>query len=255
MLEALYSSSSDGQKQPDLQALHETLHHMLMTCDEPCIILDALDECEEREQLLDSIKEILAWPDTTSRILVTSRKEKDIEAALSPLAAKDGTIRIQSSVVDQDIRAYTRSRLLSDPKLSRWQKAHQEIEDRLMQKADGMFRWAACQLDELCGCRSLVQLRNVLDSLPKTLDATYERILCKIDKRDWAYARKILQWLASSLRPLALEEIAEVTAIDIDGVPMYDPERRLQDVQDVLDICSSLVTETYQRQLDWRIIR
>ncbi|KAL8807263.1 MAG: hypothetical protein Q9182_000768 [Xanthomendoza sp. 2 TL-2023] len=137
MLEALYSSNSDGKRQPTSQALLETLHHMLIACDEPHIVLDALDECEERDQLLDSIQKILGWPDTTSRILVTSRKEKDIEAALSPLAAEDGTINIQSSVVDQ-IRVYIRSRLQSDPKLSRWQNAHQEIENRLMQKADGM---------------------------------------------------------------------------------------------------------------------
>ncbi|KAL8809823.1 MAG: hypothetical protein Q9200_003089 [Gallowayella weberi] len=253
MLEALYSSNADGERQPTFQALLEILHHMLMVCDEPYIILDALDECEERDQVLDSIRKILAWPDTTSRILVTSRREKDIEAALSSLVTEDGTINIQGSAVDQDIRAYIRSRLLSDLKLCRWQKAHQEIENRLMQKADGMFRWAACQLDELRNCRSLVQLHNVLNSLPKTLDATYERILCKIGESDRIYARKILQWLAFSVRSLSLEEIVEVTAIDIDSVPMCAAERRLQDVQDVLEICSSLVTVTYyERRRHWR---
>ncbi|KAL8807264.1 MAG: hypothetical protein Q9182_000769 [Xanthomendoza sp. 2 TL-2023] len=38
--------------------------------------------------------------------------------------------------------------------------------------------------------------------------------------------------------------MVEVTAIDIDSVPMVSAERRLQDVQDVLEICSSLVTAT-----------
>lgn len=111
---------------------------MLTACDEPIIILDALDECEEMEDLLNDIKEITAWPDAKTRILVTSREKNDIKDVLSNLAGETGMIRIQSSLVDQDIRAYTQFRLLSDPKLKRWQDERQKITEKLMEKAHGM---------------------------------------------------------------------------------------------------------------------
>jgi hypothetical protein len=78
--------------------------------------------------------------------------------------------------------------------------------------------------------------------LPKTLDETYARILCNIDEEDSQDAFKILQWLVFSARPLQIKEVAEVVAVDIESDPRFDPERRLREPQDVLAICSSLVT-------------
>ena len=46
------------------------------------------------------------------------------------------------------------------------------------------------------------------------------------------------------MRPLHLEEISEVVAIDIDDNPRFDPQRRLPDPRDVIEICSSLITMT-----------
>ena len=44
------------------------------------------------------------------------------------------------------------------------------------------------------------------------------------------------------MRPLHLKEIAEVVAIDINDHPKFDPQRRLPDPEDVIEICSSLIT-------------
>ena len=46
------------------------------------------------------------------------------------------------------------------------------------------------------------------------------------------------------MRPLHLKEIAEVVAIDINDHPKFDPQRRLPDPEDVVEICSSLITVT-----------
>jgi hypothetical protein len=83
-----------------------------------------------------------------------------------------------------------------------------------------------------------------LKSLPKTLDDTYARILSNIDEEDCQDAVKILQWLACSARPLQIEEVAEIIAVDIECDPRVDPGKRLREPQDVLAICSSLVTTT-----------
>ena len=52
----------------------------------------------------------------------------------------------------------------------------------------------------------------------------------------------MLQWLTFSARPLILEEVAEVVAIDVNDSPRFDPERRLAEPRDILTICSSLIT-------------
>jgi prepilin signal peptidase PulO-like enzyme (type II secretory pathway) len=65
-------------------------------------------------------------------------------------------------------------------------------------------------------------LRESLASLPPTLDETYDRILCAIGKDDFKYAVRILRWLAFSSRPLLLEEVAEVVAIDLERNPSFN---------------------------------
>ena len=99
-----------------------------------------------------------------------------------------------------------------------------------------------CQLDELRKCLNVDALQTALKSLPETLDDTYARILCNIDKNHSEYALKILQWLAYSARPLQMEEVAEVIAVNTKGKPRFDPKNRLWEPQLILMICSSLVT-------------
>ena len=111
--------------------------------------------------------------------------------------------------------------------------------------ANYRFRWAACQLDSLGDCFNLPHLRQALASLPMTLDDTYARILCKIDKQYNQYKMyilRVLQWLACSAQSLQLEELAEIFAIDINETPRFDPERRLPEPRDILTLCSSLIT-------------
>jgi hypothetical protein len=99
-----------------------------------------------------------------------------------------------------------------------------------------------CQLDTLGECRNRATLRKALATLPPTLDATYDRILCAIAEKDADYAIRILLWLAFSDRPLSVDEVAEVIAIDVARDPAFDREEVLEDPLEALDICSSLVT-------------
>lgn len=104
------------------------------------------------------------------------------------------------------------------------------------------FRWVTCQLDSLKNCLNRPSLRKALTSLPKSLDETYDRILCNIDEDNRQYALRILQWLTLSARPMTTAELAEAVVVEIDEDPHFDPERRFPQPQDVLKICSSLIT-------------
>ena len=115
---------------------------MIGDFDETFFILDALDECNDRPELLENLEKISRMGLGTLHILATSRRENDIEEALSPLVGDQEKICIQSAVVNNDIRAYIHSRIHTDRGLKRWQKhskVQQEIEEKLMEKVDGMY--------------------------------------------------------------------------------------------------------------------
>jgi hypothetical protein len=85
-----------------------------------------------------------------------------------------------------------------------------------------------------------------LASLPKDLLETYDRIILCIEAERIEDAKRFLQWIAFSARPMSLEEIAEAVVVGFvseDG-PVYDPERRYKNSRNVLDVCSSLVSES-----------
>ena len=104
-----------------------------------------------------------------------------------------------------------------------------------------------CQLEALRHCLP-PSLRRILDELPETLDETYERVLKDINKANREHARRLLQCLAVASRPLRVEELAEVLAIDFaapanGGIPQLNPNWRWTDHhQAVLSTCSSLIT-------------
>lgn len=95
-------------------------------------------------------------------------------------------------------------------------------------------------MDELSRLRTNKAIREALKSLPKNLDETYERILHRIDEADAAIARRALMWLAVASRPLKVIELAETAIIEI-GIRNIDPESRLHESEDVLEICGSLI--------------
>jgi len=91
-------------------------------------------------------------------------------------------------------------------------------------------------------------VRGVLDELPETLDETYERVLREINKANREHAHRLLHCLTVAMRPLRVEELAEILTVDFDaarqgGIPKLNPDWRWTDQhQAVLSTCSSLIT-------------
>jgi hypothetical protein len=101
------------------------------------VIVDALDECRDQEQLLALIKEIMSWKLGSLHILVTSRQEREIEDCVGPRTS--ARIDLHSALVDADIEAYIHENLRNDPKLRKWStKVHGQIETALIEGAHGM---------------------------------------------------------------------------------------------------------------------
>ena len=107
------------------------------------------------------------------------------------------------------------------------------------------FRWVSCQLESVRRCL-VPSMRRVLAKLPETLDETYDRILQEIPKANQEHAHRLLQCLTVAIRPLRVEELAEVLAVDFneDGaIPSLNEDWRWEDQeQAILSACSSLIT-------------
>ena len=100
-----------------------------------------------------------------------------------------------------------------------------------------------CQLEVLRHCFP-PSVRRILEELPESLDETYERILREIRKPNQGHAHQLLQCLVAAVRPLRLEELAEVLAVDFvaEGIPNLNLGWRWEDQEEaVMSACSSLV--------------
>jgi ankyrin repeat domain-containing protein 50 len=139
-LEQLYQRCGSGQQQPAEDTIHSLLQEVMKPIKSKYIVLDALDECTDREDLLTFICDLTNSKVDGLRVMATSRRERDIEVQLRETV--DYNINIQSVVVDEDIQIYVRDRLETDNKLKKLpQSIHKEIISVMMEKANGMYEY------------------------------------------------------------------------------------------------------------------
>ncbi|KAF8523571.1 hypothetical protein JB92DRAFT_2785034, partial [Gautieria morchelliformis] len=246
--ESLFSKNKLGgaHRDPGQEDLMSTLNTIIMGFQAVYIVFDALDECPERSKFLTVIREIHSWEFRILHLLATSRKERDIEEMLGGLISHE--IPMDQSLVGSDIQLHVASTLEDDVKFSMYSAEEKEmVKTTLLKGAHGMFRWVVCQLDALRKCRTPTALEEALMRLPKTLNQTYDRILATIDEDDRQAALSLLQWLAFSHGRVSLDKAVDVIATDPDAKNghLFDRRWRLRDPRDLLDICSSLVTITF----------
>jgi hypothetical protein len=123
-----------------MKALHSTLRLILDDFHHVYVVIDALDECTERNELLDWIDEIAQWKVGKLHLLATSRQERDIEKRLQSLRLIP--IPLESEVVDLDIASYLDWMLRDDQGPQPWTRdtrIRDKIKFSLLQGAQGMY--------------------------------------------------------------------------------------------------------------------
>lgn len=129
-------------KQPTIEVLLLALRFVMDMPGQTYIFIDALDECPartgEREELLNALQSVKGYGIPTLHILLTSRREIDINERLTSVLTEP-PFGIQNSEVDQDIRIHVRSEVRSNARLSKWPLIIQEeIETELVKGSHGM---------------------------------------------------------------------------------------------------------------------
>lgn len=138
----------DRGDRPDTAMLEEALLDTTCGFSTVYIILDGLDECptidDQRWQLLKSLCRLLSKLPGNVHVFCTSRKEPDILHALKPLLIAprrtflDLTEGAYRWSLDRDIQIYIASNLQSTAYRSWSQDLKREVQNALIDKADGM---------------------------------------------------------------------------------------------------------------------
>lgn len=143
-LGALFTSCNNGRNPPSPDSLLHALQSLLQEFPHVYIILDALDECRNRKQLMTIVEKLSTGQIPGLHLLCTSRREGDIETILSHILEDQRILCIQNEAVDHDIRAYVKRRLSDDHSFRKWRNdaaVRQDIETALMGGAHGMYNF------------------------------------------------------------------------------------------------------------------
>ncbi|SPJ83699.1 related to ankyrin repeat [Fusarium torulosum] len=241
-LDDLFASHNTGEKQPDTSALSACVNTMIGTIGKAYIIIDALDECTERSELIQWLETLRS---NKAQLIITGRPEVEFEREIPQLINGRNCILLGTQAVNADIRSYVKAtieqrREFVDKSLS--SDILEMIYDKVGNGADGMFRWAACQLDSLARCLSPRDIKTALNTLPQDLKETYRRILDGIPSEYKHDAIRLLQFLVHAKRPLKVSEAVEVIATQPDqNPPVFSTDGRLCQERDILRYCPSLV--------------
>jgi hypothetical protein len=138
-VQRLYESCAHGNRDASVSQLKEAFlsitKRIASEQHATYLVIDALDECGDRETLMSVITEISE--STSINLLATSRQEEDISSVLDGRVTY--AVPIQTGSVDDDIKTHIQTCLENDSKLSKWDAGTKRIvAERLTSKANGM---------------------------------------------------------------------------------------------------------------------
>ncbi|KAH8817231.1 hypothetical protein F5884DRAFT_778825 [Xylogone sp. PMI_703] len=221
----LYRQYRNGTASPGETELMTTFRDLVLMFDSVYIVLDALDEGSNCEELLRFIDGVQNWGFSRLHLMTSSRPLPEIEQAMRNSATDK--LCLEDSGIRDDIKLYVNDRLATSKiLLSLPAGIRREIRQKLLADNTVMFQWVAMAM-----------------GLPRNLDDTYDQILLRIDPMYRPQAMNVLKALTVCEEPLTLEEVADLLAVDLEArPPRFDPDKRLLDPQSILTMCSCLVS-------------
>ena len=137
-LAKLYQSCHDGRSQPSVKSLQSVLLAILESFDDIYIVLDALDECAKKNDVLKWIKEMTSWRKGKLHLLATSRPDEDIAKHLRLLDPDH--VYIKQDLVTHDIEMYIDRILDGEDSFEQWgDRIKAVIKNTLLKNAGGMY--------------------------------------------------------------------------------------------------------------------
>ena len=130
-----FSTETGQLMSPNYEDLEEVFLALLQDMPSVTIVLDALDECLSRDNMLSLFQRLPTSTKCRVRILVSSRQEGDIEEAFANYAQY--SLRVHA--VDKDIDSYVSSAIAKSKRLQRLPyELQNEVKTILRYRAHGM---------------------------------------------------------------------------------------------------------------------
>ncbi|OCK95360.1 ankyrin, partial [Cenococcum geophilum 1.58] len=253
---AMLDYTAEGNRLP--QSFHKLWNILIkattdLKAGEVVCILDALDECEEsgRYEIISALnafyKKVTSSKENLSKLkfLVTSRPYLDIERRFTKLTHDFPTIRLQgekeSEAISREINIVIKWRIANlGPELNLDDLEQSTLEDGLLSMTNRTYLWSKLIFDIIRDEIELssTKLKEIIGTLPSTVDQAYEAILSRIRDRERPRAQKLLRIIVAAKRPLTLQEMNIALAIE-------DHHRSYED----LDLKSEARFETTVRNL------
>lgn len=183
------------KRDPTRTEMLACLEEAIQWFDAVFIVIDALDESQAPRSSLLSLLQTLATDKRFQRVqlLATSREYVDIQEIMASIAQP---ISMTNPYLERDIGIAVQKMIESTPRFKAWPaNTRDQVIKTLSRDAQGMFRWAVCQLDILRHAGSTDEVEQALSSLPPTLDETYHRIFNSVARQDWPLLRHVLEMI------------------------------------------------------------
>jgi hypothetical protein len=224
-------------------------------------VLDALDECggSGQKQIITALNNFYNVSEKTPsklKFLVTSRSYLDIERQFKELTGNIPTVRLRGEQESEEISNEINHVIKwSVPKLGFELSLNDEeqstLQEELLRMTHRTYLWLNLILDVIRNDigPTKKRLKQIIGSLPDTVDKAYEAILSKV--RDKKRARKLLCLVVAAARPLTLKEMNIALAIEDDHRTYkdldldLDNKRRLEDT--VRHLCGLFVSVIDQK--------
>ena len=211
------------------------------------IILDGLDECEEKSRkrflnsIFDLIRKLNSFDNRCVKFFITSRPWVALRTYFGDTSSQRLQLENRQKEIDADLRLVIGKHMES---LAGRTRATPEtitlLEQSVYGKADRTWLWAKFALqildDELLLTPN--DLERILSELPPDLEATYARFLRKLPSRHVRLAVELVHIIVGSFRPLSVDEISWILAmeriiqkdnLDLAAVEQYRPIANVED--------------------------
>lgn len=119
-LKELYNDCEEGRQQPAADVLIDLLVEVINGTEKSFLVIDALDECTEKDDALNAILAVFTLLPNKVNILISSRPESFIEQGLRDIDDEFKCLAMmaaRNAEVDKDISDFVRARMQNDRKL------------------------------------------------------------------------------------------------------------------------------------------
>jgi len=186
-------------------------------------VLDALDECNDRDRG-DLIAKLARFHGNTVsqnsrpswlKFIVTSRPYDDIQSGFQPTPLSLPVIRLRGEHENEQIQAeinqviHVRMSKLAN-ELGLQEGTSRRIEQTMLQMEHRTYLWLHLAIDNVRATlkNSFKPDKEAIESVPPSVESAYEKILTRVERGQHHKVKAILQIIVGARRPLTVSEMA-----------------------------------------------